>query len=111
MSESNQESTIKNSSDVSFMKALFDFKFEEWVTLRIASVIYVLFIVLVSLIAVGLVVTWLVAGFSSGEGALTVLALGAIALGWFLSILLYRLVIESAIATIKVAENTASLRK
>ena len=108
MSESNQESTIKNSSDVSFMKALFDLQFEEWVTLRIASVLYVLFIGVASLIAVGLI---LLALFSGNEFALTLVYVVGIAIACFLSILLYRLVIESAIATIKVAENTASLRK
>ena len=108
MAESSQESSPKTSSDVSFMKALFDFRFQEWVTLRIAGFIYALFIAILSLIAVVLVAITL---FSGLEFALILGSLIGVAILWFLSILLYRLVIESAIATIKVAENTASLRK
>ena len=108
MSDNNQAQQPQSDSQVSFMNALFDFRFEEWVTLRIAGFLYALFIGMVSLIAVVLVVL----SFSSGlEFALVLGSLIGIALVWFLSILLYRLVIESAIATIKVADNTSSLRK
>ena len=49
--------------------------------------------------------------FEGLEFALVLGSLIGLALLWFLSILLYRLVIESAIATIKVADNTSSIRK
>lgn len=108
MSDNNQAQQPQSDSQVSFMNALFDFRFQEWVTLRIAGFLYALFIGIVSLFALYLVVLVLIEGL---EFALVLGSLIGIALLWFLSILLYRLVIESAIATIKVAENTASLRK
>lgn len=108
MSDNNQAQQPQSDSQVSFMNALFDFRFQEWVTLRIAGFLYAFFIGIVSLFALYLVVLVLIEGL---EFALVLGSLIGIALLWFLSILLYRLVIESAIATIKVADNTSSLRK
>ncbi len=91
-----------------FLQALFDFKFTEWVTLRVAGVLYVITIVVVSLLALIGVITFIATG---PEAAIVIVYVAATAIIWFLVVLLSRLAIEASIATIAVAQNTASLRK
>ena len=92
----------------SFLQALFDFKFSEWVTLRVAGILYFAGIALITLF----VLIILIAALTSGvEFALRVGAFLVAIIVWFLLVLLSRLAIEASIATIAVAQNTASLRK
>lgn len=96
------------SEQKTFLQALFDFKFTEWVTLRIAGLLYLITIILVSLIALIGVITFVATG---PDAAFVVLYLLLTAAIWFLLVVLSRLAIEASIATIAVAQNTASLRK
>ncbi len=91
-----------------FLQALFDFKFTDWVTLRVAGVLYLITIILLSLFALIGVIAFIASG---PEAALVVVYIVATAAMWFLLVLLVRLGIEASIATIAVAQNTASLRK
>jgi hypothetical protein len=91
-----------------FLQALFDFKFTDWVTLRVAGVLYLITIILLSLFALIGVIAFIASG---PEAALVVVYIAATVITWFLLVLLARLAIEASIATIAVAQNTASLRK
>jgi hypothetical protein len=91
-----------------FFQALFDLKFTEWVTLRVAGVLYLITIILVSLLGLFALFS-LFTGFL-GPGEIFV-GFILIAAGWFLFVLSSRLIFEAAIATIAVAQNTSSLRK
>ncbi len=88
-----------------FFAALFDLKFEEWVTLRVAGVLYVIILALVGLFGV-------VAFFSLlFEGGISILiALVGVPLGLFIAVLLIRLSFEATVALIAVARNTESLK-
>jgi uncharacterized membrane protein len=91
-----------------FFQALFDLKFTEWVTLRVAGVLYLITVILVSLVALIGLVSFVATGPSF---AFVLLAMVLAAIVWFLVVLLVRLGIEASIATIAVAQNTASLKK
>lgn len=92
----------------SFFQALFDLKFTEWVTLRVAGVLYLVSVAIVSLFALIGLVTFIAAGPSF---AFVLVYILVTVIAWFLLVLLFRLGIEASIATIAVAQNTASLRK
>jgi hypothetical protein len=96
------------SEETTFFQALFDFKFTEWVTLRVAGVLYLITIILLSLFALIGIIAFIASG---PEAALVLVYIVATAAMWFLLVLLVRLGIEASIATIAVAQNTASLRK
>ena len=106
---SNQNETQPQSSEeTTFFQALFDFKFTQWVTLRVAGVLYLISIILVTLVGVIGLVSLLVG--RAGEAFIALyLILGALI--WLLLVLVFRLAFEASIATIAVAQNTASLRK
>lgn len=88
-----------------FFAALFDLKFEEWVTLRVAGVLYVIILVLLGLFGV-------VAFFSLLlDGGISILfALVGVPLVLFIAVLLIRLSFEATVALIAVARNTESLK-
>ncbi|MDR9396617.1 DUF4282 domain-containing protein [Pontimonas sp.] len=88
-----------------FFAALFDLKFEEWVTLRVAGVLYVIILALLGLFGV-------VAFFSLLlDGGLSILfALVGVPLVLFIAVLLIRLSFEATVALIAVARNTESLK-
>jgi len=92
----------------SFLQALFDFDFNEWVTLRIAGLLYG---VLIALTTVLVLVVLLGIALSGAEFAVFIGSLIGAVLAWFLLVILFRLAIEASIAAIAVAQNTANLRK
>jgi len=108
MSNTNEIQPTSLESGKTFFQALFDFKFTEWVTLRVAGVLYLISIVLVSLVGIIGLISLLAAGT---EFAFVILYLLVAALVWVLTVLIVRLAFEASIATIAVAQNTASLRK
>lgn len=108
MSNTNAMQPEPLESERSFFQALFDFKFTEWVTLRVAGALYLISIILVSLVGVLGLIAMLLDGT---EFALVILYLLLGALVWLLTVLIVRLFFEASIATIAVAQNTASLRK
>jgi hypothetical protein len=108
MSSTNAMQPEPLESERTFFQALFDFKFTEWVTLRVAGVLYLGYIVLISLAGIIGLIGLLLAGT---EFALVILYLLLGALVWLLLVLIVRVTFEGWIATIAVAQNTASLRK
>ncbi|WP_347031644.1 DUF4282 domain-containing protein [Brevibacterium paucivorans] len=107
-----------------FFKALFDLKFENFVTINFASVLYTLSIVT----AVGTWLLWIVitalasaaaSGLSyalSGEGGglLGMMFLPTIFLGWIpalAQIILSRIALEFMVANIRTAQNTTEMRR
>lgn len=108
MSNTNAMQPEPLESERTFFQALFDFKFTEWVTLRVAGVLYLITIFLVSLVGIIGLIGLLLAGT---EFAFVILYLLLGALVWLLVVLIVRLAFEASIATIAVAQNTASLRK
>lgn len=87
-----------------FFRALFDFSFTQFVTLKFAKFIYVLLIVALAL-------SWLsaiIGGFTVHPGV----GIGALLLGWIpllIALIFYRMAIEFVVATIRTAQNTSQL--
>ena len=99
----------RTSSGDSFLANLFDFKFRNFVTTQVAGVMFLLCTVLVTL-----TVLWQVLGILSSLGdadasqAFTKLAMACyFLLSGFIAIVLIRLVLESLVALVKVAQNTS----
>ncbi|WP_291792252.1 DUF4282 domain-containing protein [Brevibacterium sp.] len=109
--------------EAGFLRSLFDLKFENFVTIRFASVIYVIAIVLAVLSYIGTVLTAISMGaagsfissygYSSGIGAGGVLLIiAAILLGWIpslIQIIFTRVIIEFVVANVRTAQNTQKL--
>jgi hypothetical protein len=108
MSDTNAPRIPPISENKTFFQALIDPDFKEWVTLRVAGVLYVIGMILVSLLAV---IGYAAYVFSSPGFALALAGLLIAIASWFLLILLLRLGFEASIALVSVAQNTASLRK
>lgn len=108
MSTTNEPHPKPFEFQTTFFQALFDFKFTEWVTLRVAGALYLISIILISLIGVLGLISLLLNGT---EFAFVLLYLLVAALVWLLVVLIVRLAFEASIATIAVAQNTAALRK
>lgn len=107
-----------------FFKALFDLKFETFVTINFASVLYTLSIIT----AVGTWLLWIVitalasaatsslsyALSGSSDGLLSLMFLPTIFLGWIpalAQIILSRIALEFMVANIRTAQNTTDMRK
>ncbi len=90
-----------------FFKALFDFQFTEWVTLRVAGVLYA---VVVALTLVAAIVLFGALWFNAGAIGFVLFVIG-VPIFWIVGVLLWRLVFEAAIATIAIAKNTEALKK
>lgn len=99
--------TPTNAESKGFFGALFDLSFRSFVTIKFASFIYVLLMVVIGL-------AWLVltiAGFVSENALAGVLMLvlgGIVALVY---LILVRIVLEFQIAMIRTAQNTAATRQ
>ncbi|GAA4513252.1 DUF4282 domain-containing protein [Brevibacterium yomogidense] len=111
-----------------FFRALFDLKFERFITLKFASVLYVICIVIAILNWLGTILSAFLAasaqsafvsyasyygGYDSGMGAGGVfMIIAAILLGWIPSLLMVvcaRIGLEFIIASIRTAKNTQEL--
>ncbi len=95
-----------------FFKSLFDFKFENFVTRQVTSVLYAISVVLVLLASVlGMMLALIMLGNSGGIlnspiGLVYVVAIFAIPVVAFIYIVLIRVALEASIALIAIAENT-----
>lgn len=88
-----------------FWAALFDLKFEEWVTLRVAGVLYILVLALIGLFGV---ISFFSLLFDGGFSI--VIALVGVPIGLFLALLITRLSFEATIALVAIARNTESMK-
>lgn len=111
--------TSDGTSDPGFLRALFDLRFEHFITIRFASVIYVIAMVIAVLTWVSAIIASIMMGFamgydiwSGGSSFNPAPVLITIFLGWIpmvVQILLSRIVIEFFAATIRTAQNTTEL--
>ena len=102
---------------IPFRQALFDTTFDRFITKRVASVMWVLNIILTFLLAA---IAFFYLLYFSGESfansqpvlglAFVALALVGLPLVTFLSLVLTRLAIEASVALVSVAENTQTLK-
>jgi hypothetical protein len=99
----------------SFFGALFDFKFTQFVTLRVIPVLYVLSLTVITLAAVVYFFIALLGGAAAfsdedagaGVGILLLLvAFVVVPLVWLIYVVISRVVYEFFISVIKIAENT-----
>jgi len=90
-----------------FFKALLDTSFTEWVTLRVAGVLYA-----IALVISGIISLVIFGALWADVGAIGfLLFVIGVPLSWLLQVLLWRLGFEAAIATIAIAKNTEALKK
>lgn len=106
---------------VGFFKALFDFRFEHFITLKFAGVLYLLSWIVAALIWLWNIVSALLFGFAfasrdyyGGADFTAWPLIVAVLFGWIpsvLAILALRLVLEFSVATVRTAENTTALAR
>lgn len=92
-------------SSKGFLQTLFDFSFSEFITPKIAGVLYA-----IAVIVIGLVAVFAVLG-SLASGSITTI-LGTIIfapLGFLLYVLFVRVALESMVAAMYTANNTAQI--
>jgi len=98
----------ENSGKTPFFEALFDLQFRNWVTLRVAGMMY---LVTVSILGVYLLVAALLFVSETGGFFSYLLLVVGVPLGFFFIALTVRLAFEGAVATVAIARNTESLRR
>jgi ABC-type multidrug transport system permease subunit len=102
----NLSSPNSHSGEVGFFRSLFDFKFETYVTRRVASVMYAILTVIVLLATVILFILSIVSlgnPYAGGESILLVILTPILGL---LLLTTIRLGFETSIALVAIAENT-----
>jgi len=87
-----------------FFADLFDFSFEEFITIRIIKVIFILGLILIGLGALGA----LVAGLSGG-GTSAVLSLIFVPLGALVGIIFFRVYLELVVVIFRIGENASEI--
>jgi len=95
---------MARSSSKNFLQVLFDFSFTEFITPRIVGVIYAIVVVLLTLACLGVVFSSLTRGIGPLIGALIFAPLI-----FFLYVLFFRIVLESMVAAMYTANNTAQI--
>ncbi len=93
-------------AEPNFFAALFDLSFKNWVTLRIAGILYILVVILAGLgiLTYSIGLAMLVGGFFG----FLIFIIG-FPLIFFLTTLGLRLAFEGAVATVAIAKNTEAL--
>ncbi|MEZ5084964.1 MAG: DUF4282 domain-containing protein [Tessaracoccus sp.] len=94
--------TPPSSDDTPFFKALFDFSFRSFVTIKFASVIYGIGLALIGLAWLTFIVTGFNRGFLPGLGALI---LGGLIAAFY--VVIVRIGLEFSVAMIRTAQNTS----
>jgi len=89
-----------------FFGRLFDFSFEEFITLSIIKILYVLFVIAAGLAALGIFVA-----FASQGGATLVAGLIAAPIGFLLYVIMARVWLELLIVIFRIADNTAEIAR
>ncbi|MDX2243678.1 MAG: DUF4282 domain-containing protein [Leptolyngbyaceae cyanobacterium bins.302] len=95
---------MARSSSKGFFQVLFDFSFTEFITPRIVGVIYAIVVALLTLAALGIIFSSLPRGIGATIGALIVAPLF-----FLLYVLFFRVVLESMVAAMYTANNTAQI--
>lgn len=94
-----------------FFKNLFDFKFEKFITRSVASVVYVISIIVlgIALLVIEIAALTMMGndnGWGESELGLGILLFLAAPVGALLTLIFTRVAFESSIALITIAENT-----
>ena len=95
--------------NVSFLKALFDFKFDHFIYIRVARVVYAALVIIILLAAVAMILIALASLSRAYYDYERTMALGialASPIVGLLSVIALRLTFESGIALVAIAENT-----
>lgn len=102
--------------EAGFFRAIFDFSFEHFITVKFSSFLYVLAFIIAALYWVVQVITGVLMGFALGadvwtgeQGFNAVPLILAILFGWIPSVVLLiamRLGLEFVVATVRTAQNT-----
>ncbi len=87
-----------------FFGKLFDFSFHDFITPTITAILYGIFVVFAGIIAIG----FIVGGFTQGA-ALGIIALILSPAVFLLFVIMFRMMLESMIALIRIAQNTTDL--
>jgi uncharacterized membrane protein len=87
-----------------FFQALLDFSFSRFVATKVVGIIYFLAILLIALMSLVIISTGFSYGFASGLGSLILAPIIAL-----IYLLLVRVGLESLIAGIRTAENSAQI--
>ncbi|MCU1497810.1 MAG: hypothetical protein JWM47_1763 [Acidimicrobiales bacterium] len=90
-----------------FVKSLYDFKFDHFVTPKVLSFFYAFFVIALSLAAVVLVL----AALASGEPTSIVAALIVIPLGYFVYLVFIRMYFELVSALFRIADDLRAVRR
>jgi len=108
-----------SSSGAGFFRALFDFSFSNFVTLKFAKVLYIIGIALNVLLwlggaLVGFVVAGIAAANTYNGGVLFLAPSLGLLFGWlpaFVNVVILRVVLEFVVASVRTAQNTAHMAK
>lgn len=91
--------------DRGFFGDLFDVNFEDFITVRIIKVIYILGMLL---IGIGALVA-LITGFSRGGGAAIVFTFVLVPLGALLMLIFFRVYLELVVVIFRIGENSTEI--
>ncbi|AXR74474.1 DUF4282 domain-containing protein [Auritidibacter ignavus] len=94
-----------------FVACLFDLSFDSFVTVKFTKIIYILILVLVG---ISLIIGWLVPAFTIMATGVALIGVLWLLIGWIIPVIqlvLFRVVLELFIATIRTAQNTAGTRQ
>ncbi len=97
---------MANGKTKSFLQALFDLDFREFVTIRIVKLLYIIGIVLAGLLSLAV----LVAGLGQG-GAMVLVSIILAPLYFILSVIWIRVCLEIVIVVFRIADNTEAIAK
>src|SRR5690606_17924686 len=100
------EADVLETGGKNFLALLFDLSFDEFVTVRIIRVIYV-----ISIIAAGIAALFWFITFASGGAGTAILGLIVAPIGFLLYVVLARMGLEAFMALFKIAENTGRMAR
>jgi ACR3 family arsenite efflux pump ArsB len=93
--------------DKGFLGDLFDFGFEDFITVRIIKVIYILGMIL---IGIGALIA-LVGGLSRGGGTSIIFTVLVVPLGALLMIIFFRVYLELVVVIFRIGENSTEIAR
>lgn len=95
-----------NTNDSGFFKALFDFSFSNFITVKFAKVIYMLILAVIALFVLVSSLVIIAQGLTVGNLLMLIVSV----VGGFFYLILARLGLEFSVAMIRVAQNSTEIR-
>ncbi len=90
-----------------FVKSLYDFKFDYFVTPKLIRFFYAFFVIVLTIVAV----VFLLASLGSGESGAVVIALVVVPIGYFAYLILMRMYFELVAALFRIADDLRAIRR